>query len=297
MQARPDLVVLDADLAADCCLRGIERRFPERFIENGIAEQDMVSMAGGLARAGLLPVVNSFAAFLAARANEQIYSNNTERTKIIYALHYSGLLPAGPGHSHQSVRDVALLACLPEMVIFQPCNEQETALGLDYLVHSESRSSALRLYLGASPGPLRLPEAYRVRPGRGVVLRPGQDATLLAYGPVLLWECLQAAALLEGEGLGVRVVNMPWLNLVDPDWLAELTGAGGLLAVVEDHAPTGGLAPALLMEMHRAGRPADVRVIQLAVRGIPVCGRPGEALQSHGLDASSIAAAIRDASS
>ena len=103
---REDLVVLDGDLAADCRIRGFEQAYPERFIENGIAEQDMVSMAGGLARAGLLPVVNSFSNFLAARANEQIYNNASERTKIIYACHYSGLIPAGPGKSHQSIRDI-----------------------------------------------------------------------------------------------------------------------------------------------------------------------------------------------
>ena len=107
---RQDLVVLDGDLAADCRIRKFEKAYSERFIENGIAEQDMVSMAGGLARQGLLPVVNSFASFLAARANEQIYNNASERSKIIYACHYAGLIPAGPGFSHQSIRDISLFA-------------------------------------------------------------------------------------------------------------------------------------------------------------------------------------------
>jgi transketolase len=97
------MVVLDADLSADCGLRPFENTFPERFIENGIAEQDMVSMAGGLALQGLLPIVNSFGVFLASRANEQIYNNATENTKIIYVCHYAGIIPAGPGRSHQSV--------------------------------------------------------------------------------------------------------------------------------------------------------------------------------------------------
>ncbi|MFZ1279255.1 MAG: 1-deoxy-D-xylulose-5-phosphate synthase N-terminal domain-containing protein, partial [Ignavibacteriaceae bacterium] len=101
------LVVLDGDLSADCKLRKFEKAYPDRFIENGIAEQDMVSTAGGLARMGLIPVVNTFASFLAARANEQIYNNAGEKTKIIYTCHFSGMIPAGPGKSHQSVRDIS----------------------------------------------------------------------------------------------------------------------------------------------------------------------------------------------
>ena len=108
------LVVLDADLASDCRVRGFEQAYPERFLEVGIAEQDMVSVAGGLARHGLAPVVNSFASFLASRANEQIYNNASEGSKVVYGMHYAGLIPAGPGMSHQSLRDVSLLAALPE---------------------------------------------------------------------------------------------------------------------------------------------------------------------------------------
>ena len=94
--------MLDADLASDCRVRGFELAYPDRFLECGIAEQDMVSAAAGIARHGLLPVVNSFASFLASRANEQIYNQASEGTKVVYALHYAGLIPAGPGKSHQS---------------------------------------------------------------------------------------------------------------------------------------------------------------------------------------------------
>ena len=114
------IVVLDGDLSADCKVRDFENIFPDRFIENGIAEQDMVSTAGGLARSGFLPVVNSFASFLVSRANEQIYNNACEKTKIIYACHFAGVLPAGPGKSHQSVRDISLLSAIPNIEIIQP---------------------------------------------------------------------------------------------------------------------------------------------------------------------------------
>ena len=142
---RPDLIVLDADLSSDCRLRYFENEFPDRFIENGIAEQDMVSMAGGLAKMGFLPVVNSFASFLASRANEQIYNNCTEKHKIIYACHYAGLIPAGPGKSHQSIRDISLLGALPGIEIIQPGNIAEAAMVVDYCINRAEGSCVIRM--------------------------------------------------------------------------------------------------------------------------------------------------------
>src|SRR6185369_4433731 len=140
---RPDLVVLDGDLAADCRVRNFELAYPERFLENGIAEQDMVSTAGGMARHGLLPVVNSFASFLASRANEQIYNQASEGSKVLYALHYAGLIPAGPGKSHQSIRDISLLAALPNVAIVQPGSSEETRALVRWAVEQEHETVAL----------------------------------------------------------------------------------------------------------------------------------------------------------
>ena len=145
-------------------------RTPTRFVENGIAEQDMVSMAGGLARMGLLPVVNSFASFLASRANEQIYNNASERTKVIYALHYAGLIPAGPGKSHQSVRDISLLGSLPNCVVVQPGNAEETRAVVRWAVEEASENVAIRLAIGPSPRRIELPQGWQLEPGRGTVL-------------------------------------------------------------------------------------------------------------------------------
>ncbi len=151
------LVVLDADLASDCRVRGFELSYPERFLEVGIAEQDMVSVAAGMARHGLLPVVNSFASFLASRANEQIYNQVSEGTKVVYALHFAGLIPAGPGKSHQSVRDVSLLAALPGMTVVQPGNAAETRSLLRWAVERAPGSVAIRLAIGPSPRRIELP--------------------------------------------------------------------------------------------------------------------------------------------
>jgi transketolase len=279
---RDDLVVLDADLASDCRVRAFELAYPDRFVECGIAEQDMVSTAAGLARHGLLPVVNSFASFLASRANEQIYNQASERTRVLYALHYAGLVPAGPGKSHQSVRDISLLAALPELAIVQPGNGEEARALLRWAVERAEESVALRLAIGPSPRPIELDGELEV--GRGRELREGSDAVLVAYGPVLLHEALLASELLADRGTNVAVVDMPWLNRFDPSWLEELSRFAHI-AVLEDHAPVGGLGDALRRELGR-------ELAVLGVEGWPACGTPAEALRAHGLDGGSVATRI-----
>jgi transketolase len=276
-ERHPELVVLDADLASDCRIRPFELAYPERFNESGIAEQDMVSAAAGMARHGLLPVVNSFAAFLAARANEQIYNQASERTKVIYALHYAGLIPAGPGKSHQSIRDISLLATLPDMTVVQPASADETRAVLRWAVERASGSVAIRLAIGPSPRRLAVPSTT---PGQGAVLRDGSDAVLLAYGPVMLHEALSAA---EALGERLKVVNMPWLTHVDERWLAELVDGFDDVFVLEDHAPVGGLGDTL-----RRALPVHA-VTVFGVEGWPACGTPAEALRFHGLDGASVA--------
>jgi len=271
-----NLVVLDADLASDCRIRPFELEHPDRFHEAGIAEQDMVSAAAGMAQHGLLPVVNSFASFLASRANEQIYNQASERTKVVYALHYAGLIPAGPGKSHQSIRDVSLLAALPDMTIVQPGNAEETGALLRWAVDEADGNVALRLAIGPSPRRLELPQ---VEPGCGAVVREGSGALLFAYGPVMLHEALTAAELL-GEQL--QVVNMPWLNRVDADWVHDLVEPFPEVFVLEDHAPVGALGDALRRELERP-------VTVFGVEGWPACGTPAEALRFHGLDGRSLA--------
>jgi transketolase len=273
----PELVVLDADLASDCRIRPFELAHPERFHESGIAEQDMVSAAAGMARHGLLPVVNSFAAFLASRANEQIYNQASEQSKVVYALHYAGLIPAGPGKSHQSIRDISLLAALPNMTIVQPGNADETRALVRWAVDDAAGNVAIRLAIGPSPRRLDLPE---VAVGRGAVIHDGTDALLLAYGPVMLHEALTAAEVLDGR---LQVVNMPWLNRIDAAWLEDLAEQFGDVFVLEDHAPVGALGDAVRRALD--GRSVTV----FGVEGWPACGTPSEALRFHGLDGASLA--------
>jgi transketolase len=285
----PEVVVLDADLASDCRVRTVELEQPSHFVEVGIAEQDMVSMAAGLARQGLLPVVNSFASFLASRANEQIYNQASEGTKVVYALHYAGLIPAGPGKSHQSVRDISLLGALPNVTIVQPVNADETGALLRWAIEDAEESVAIRLAIG--PSPRRIELEGGLQPGRGSVVRDGDGPTLLAYGPVLVHEALVAAEALAARGVDLRVVAMPWLNRFDAEWLEEL-GEEEDVFVLEDHAPVGGLADGL-----RRALDSRTRVTAFGVEGWPACGTPPEALHAHELDGLSLAARIERATS
>jgi transketolase len=286
---RPDLVVLDADLAADCRVRGFEETYPERFIENGISEQDMVSMAGGIALQGLLPVVNSFASFLASRANEQIYNNASEKTKILYACHYAGLIPAGPGKSHQSLRDISLLGALPNCIVLQPCNALETRMVVEYCVEQAEESCAIRLAIGPSPRLIQLPGDYEFTWGKGVGLAEGVDAVMFSYGPVMLHEALLASEVLSERSFGLTVINMPWLNRVDSEWLAQTVSPFTSIYVLEDHSPVGGLGDLLLNRLCDLELLGARRLRKFAVDGYPACGRPQEALRFHGLDGLSLA--------
>jgi transketolase len=285
---RSDVVVLDADLASDCRIRAVELELPSQFVEVGIAEQDMVSMAAGLASQGLLPVVNSFASFLASRANEQIYNQASEGTKAVYALHYAGLIPAGPGKSHQSVRDVSLLGALPNVAIVQPTNAAETRALVRWAVADAEECVAIRLAIGPSPRAIDLPgpPVY----GRGSLVLDGDGPPLLAYGPVMVHEALVAAETLAARGVSLRVIALPWLNRFDREWLADELMPSEDVFVLEDHSPVGALADAL-----RRVLAPSTRVTAFGVEGWPVCGTPPEALKAHGLDGASLAVRIERA--
>ncbi|MEA2723517.1 MAG: transketolase, partial [Gemmatimonadales bacterium] len=240
-EKEPRLVALDADLELDCGLIPFRERFPERYVECGIAEQDMVSQAGGMALRGLLPVVHSFACFLTTRANEQIYNNATERRKVVYVGSLAGLLPSGPGHSHQSVRDIAALGNVPGLVALEPSCQEEVALAVDYCLNGTPESCYLRLVSIPCQVPYQLPAGYRLQEGRGAVLTDGDDAILFGYGPVLLPQAYAAAATLKAEhGLGLSVINFPWLNRVDDSWLRRTLGDRRHVFTLDNHYVHGG---------------------------------------------------------
>ena len=289
---REDLVVLDADLSADCGLRLFENAFPQRFIESGIAEQDMVSTAGGLALQGLLPVVNSFGVFLASRANEQIYNNATEKTKIIYVCHFAGLIPAGPGKSHQSIRDISLFGALPNCTSIEPANAVETKEALKWCVNEASQTCMIRLAISPSPRTIPLPKDYQFTYGQGTVINDGRDAVLFAYGPVMLNEALVAAETLREQNFSLKVINFPWLNQIDQDWFKASIADCEAVFILDNHSQFGALGDQVLNAAQKLDGARTQRFKKFGLTEYPACGTPPEVLAYHKLDGKSIAASI-----
>jgi transketolase len=287
---RPDIVVLDADLLSDCGIEAFKAQLPERFIECGIAEQHMVSAAGGMALAGLLPVVHSFACFLSTRANEHIYNNATERTKIIYTATLAGLLPAGPGHSHQSVRDISAIGSVPGLVAIEPCSEHEARLAIRWAVEENTSSTYLRFVNVPMDLPYAVPKSHVLRVGRGVTLREGHDVALVGYGPLLMTGAWRAAAELEAQGVSAAVINLPWLNQIDEAWVREALGRFGAILTLDNHYVALGQGMMIAAAVARAGVRAEVQ--SLGLTDLPACGSNAEVLAHHGLDAAGIVRAV-----
>jgi transketolase len=273
------VVALDADLVLDTGLIPFRDTHPDRFIECGIAEQDMVSMASGLAARGFLPFVHSFSCFLHSRPNEQIYNNASEGRKVVYVGSLAGVLPAAPGHSHQAVRDVSAVGAVPGLVVLEPMNAVQTHAAVDYCATTEN-SVYLRLVsvpcpqeaLDAPVGPLVT--------GRGEVIRAGGSIVAIGAGPIVLTELLRAAPTLD-----LTVVNLPWLNRVDHGWLAELAAGAETIVVVDNHFTHGGQADLVARALLEADLPRVPRFVGIGLTEVPVCGTPDETLDHHALRA------------
>lgn len=281
-----NLVALDADLVLDTGLIPFSEKFPERFIECGIAEQDMVSQASGLALAGMLPVVHSFACFLTPRANEQMYNADSENNKIIYVGSLAGVVPSGPGHSHQSVRDIALMGSLPNTVAIEPSCEAEVAQALRWAVRDNRQSTYLRLTSVGVDIPFALPADYELQPGRGVALTEGNDIVVFAYGPIPLKESWIASQEGRKQGFGLKVVNLPWLTSFDDAWLRQTIAGAKAVLCVDNHLVSGGQGERIAARLAEMGIQMAVKV--LGLREVPACGRNDEVLRHHGLDAAGI---------
>jgi transketolase len=289
---RPEIVVLDADLLSDCGIEAFRVALPDRFIECGIAEQHMVSAAGGLALRGMLPVVHSFACFLTTRANEHIYNNATERRKIIYVGTLAGVVPGGPGHSHQSVRDISAIGAVPGLIAFEPASEREARLGIRWAVEENPDSTYLRFVNVPLDLPYSLPAEYRLRVGRGAALRAGEDVAIVGYGTVLLSNAYRAADLLAGEGINTAVIDLPWLNRIDDEWVREELGRYPVVITLDNHYLEFGQGVMVAAAMARAG--ARTRIVPIGLTEIPACGSNADVLAHHGLDAASIARVARE---
>ena len=289
-RTRPEMVVLDADLLSDCGIEAFKAELPERFIECGIAEQHMVSAAGGLALQGMLPVVHSFACFLSTRANEHIYNNATERKKIIYTATLAGAVPGGPGHSHQSVRDISAVGSVPGLTAIEPCSEVEARLAIRWAVEENPASTYLRFVTVPLDLPYSLPASYSLQVGCGVTLRDGADVALVGYGPLLMANAWHAADALAAQGVSVAVINLPWLNRIDEAWVSATLRRFASVITLDNHYVSLGQGEMIAAAVARSGVRTELR--SLGLTDLPACGNNAEVLAHHGLDAASIARAV-----
>jgi len=289
-----NIIAMNADLMLDTGLVPFKKEFPGRYIQCGIAEQDMVSLAGGMALSGILPVVHSFECFLSTRPNEQIYNNATEKTKIIYVGSLAGLLPGMPGHSHQSVRGISALGSIPGLILFEPADEREARMAIRWAVEKNTASTYIRISSVPCELEYQLPADYVIQAGRGTILARGRDVLIIAYGPVMLGEGIRAVELLARDGISVSVANLPWLNMIDEQWLREAVLQHRLIVTLDDHYTSFGQGTMIASALARTfiNHP---KVVSLGVGDIPACGENREVLAFHKLDAPAISAFIREA--
>lgn len=286
------IFALDADLVLDTGLIPFKKEIPERFIECGIAEQDMVSQAGGLALKGQLPFVHSFSCFLTQRANEQIYNNATEKTKIIYVGSLAGVLPGGPGHSHQAVRDISIMASIPNLLVIEPSSVGELEQLLPWITLKCEESVYFRLVSIPYTKEKDYKQYNDIKIGVGRVARKGKKVTIVTHGPVILSQVLEAAEILsQKHGLDLHVISTPWLNRIDSDWFKNELESMEKILFLENHTTAGGLSSIALNEiaLNWENKP---KLKRIGVDGIPVFGTNVEVLEYYKLNAVGIVQTI-----
>ena len=287
-----NIVALDADLVLDTGLIPFKEEFPSRFIECGIAEQDMVSQAGTIALCGFLPVVHSFACFLTSRASEQIYNNCTQESKVIYVGSLAGLLPGGPGHSHQAVRDVTAMMAMPNMAIVEPVVPSQLEGLISWAFSQNHGSTYLRITSVPFQKDSRLESTGDQREGRGELVCDGEDVLIIAFGPIMSIEALGAVDILADLGVSAALVSTPWLNRIDLDWAQEVVSKVRHIVTVENHYMEGGAGSWYITKLSTHGKLRDKTTQCIGLQGIPVCGNNDEVLDYHGLTSEKLAKSI-----
>ena len=283
----PKLVVLDADVAGGTGVHHFRKAHPERLIQFGIAEQNMVAAAGGLAAVGMLPVVTGFACFL-ERAYEQarLSIGYARRNAKIVASHPG--LDVGPdGGSAQALEDIAAFRAIPGMTVISPADPLETALATRAILEFDG---PVYMRTGRSPAKRLFGEGHKFEIGKGQILRPGTDVTLVACG-VEVARALEAAETLHEEGIEARVVNMATIKPIDGALLARCAKETGAFVTAEDHNIYGGLGSAVAESVTKT-HPCPIEFVGLNDT-FGTSGEPDELAEHFGITAKFIAAAAK----
>ena len=284
----PNIVVLDADLSGSTQTKKFAEVFPERFYNAGIAEANMMGMAAGLAVSGKTAFASSFAMFAAGRAYEIIRNSiaYTHANVKICATH-AGLTVGEDGASHQCLEDLSLMRTIPGMTVLNPADDVSARA---LIRAAAAYDGPVYVRLGRAAVPVLYEEGKRFEIGKAVRLKEGKDACVIATG-IMVDKALQAAEMLDAEGIACRVLDMHTIKPLDQkEVLAAARECGGIVTA-EEHSVIGGLGSAVA-ETVCGGAPCKVAMIGVQdVFG--QSGKPDELLETYGLTAEAIAEAVR----
>ena len=287
--ANSDQHALNADLVKDAGTLEIKRQLPDQFFEFGIAEQDMVSFASGLAASGSVPWCHSFACFLTTRAQEQIFNFCTELRKGVFVGALAGPIPASPGHSHQMVRDVSIMSSMPNLKVFEP-----VSLRMVREIFDKQKDFAESLYIRLANCNLYL-QGYSELPtpplgelAAIVPIKPLTKKVVILQGAVLLSEVISILHKFDNRG-DVAIFSAVWLKEISEKFLRGLQGKE--VYVFETSVPDGGFASRLSLSLaEKSVQPSSF--FRRGLVGLPECGQNDEVLRFHQLDRNSIYSAV-----
>jgi transketolase len=286
----PRIVVLDADLSRSVMTKYFAQAFPSRFFQCGLAEQNMISIAAGLASCGKIPFASTFAVFASSRCFDQVRMSVAQpRLNVKIVATHGGITVGEDGSSHQAIEDLALYCSLPNFTVIAPSDAVETVSVIKAAIAS---TGPFYVRLGRSKTPLIYTDGCNFKIGKADVLQDGHDATIIATG-IMVSKSLEAANLLSPSGIHCRVLNMSTLKPVDGQAIISAAIDTGAVVTAEEHLLHGGLG-SIVAQVLSANMP--VPLVSLGIDDT-YChsGKPDDLLEMNRLTVPDIAAAVRDA--
>lgn len=283
------VVALDADVAKSTRTVWVRDQYPEHFLDMGIAEQDMVGTASGLALGGIIPFASTYGVFLAGRAWDQIRTTvcyNNLNVKLAGA--HAGISVGPDGATHQALEDVALMRVLPNMTVVVPCDAVETEKATLALAE---REGSCYIRFGREAVPVITDEDSPFEIGKANVLRDGKDAVLFANG-AMVYEGLEAAKQLAGEGIDLMVINLHTVKPLDQEAVLAAARKTGRVITAEEHQAAGGMGSAVA-ECLAQNYPVPMRILGMQ-DGFGESGAPDELMKRYGFSSDAIYQAVKD---
>ena len=284
----PNIVVLGADLTGSTRCNWFRDEFPDRFIQVGIAEQNMMGIAAGLALSGKVPFASTYSVFCPGRNWDQIrISVAYNKTNVKFTGAHAGVSVGADGATHQGLEDIAITRCLPNVTVLAPCDSVETQKAT---MAAGEMEGPVYLRFAREATPIFTTEKTPFRIGEAQVFRKGKDVSVIACGPIV-YEALLAADELEKEGIDVRVINNPSIKPIDEEKIIEAAEQTGAIVTGEDHQMMGGLGSAVAEVL---GKNSPVPIEMIAVKDrFGESGEPDELMKEFGLVAKDIKEAIK----